>query len=66
MQRGANVQLLLSFLSMPQPAGAAPVWDALNDQRRAEVLTMLARLIAKAAAAPSERGVASARESHDE
>jgi hypothetical protein len=51
---------------MPQPAGAAPVWDALNDQRRAEVLTMLARLIAKAAAAPSERGVASARESHDE
>lgn len=52
MQRGANVQLLLSFLRTPRPAGAAPVWDALDEEQRAEVVTMLARLIAKVAALP--------------
>ncbi len=66
MQRGANMQLLLSFLRTPQPPGAAPVWDAVDDEQRAEALTMLARLIAKVAAARSERGVAAVQVTHHE
>lgn len=66
MQRGANVQLLLSFLRTPQPAGAAPVWDALDDEQRAEVLTTLIRLIAKVAAVQSEKGVAAVQVTHHE
>lgn len=37
----------LSFLESPIPTGAAPVWDALDDEQRAKVIAMLARLIAK-------------------
>lgn len=43
------MQLLLSFVETPPVAGAAPVWDALGDEKRAEVLAVLARLIARAA-----------------
>lgn len=43
------MQLLLSFVETPPVAGVAPVWDALADEKRAEVLAVLARLIARAA-----------------
>jgi hypothetical protein len=65
-RRGVNVQLLLSFLSTPTPAGAAPVWAALDEEQRAEVLTTLVRLIAKMADARSKGGAATETESNDE
>ena len=58
------MQLLMSFLKTP-PAAAAPVWDALDGEQRAEVVATLARLIAKVATARSETEAAD-RESHDE
>jgi len=51
-KREVKVQLLLSFVNTPlPPKGAAPVWDALDDKQRVEVVQTLARMIAKAAAA---------------
>jgi hypothetical protein len=38
----------LSFLELPVSDNAAPVWDALDETRRAEVIATLARVIAKA------------------
>ena len=43
------MQLRLPFLDVP--ALAASVWDALEDDQRAVVIEVLARLLAKAAAA---------------
>ncbi len=65
-RRGLNVQLLLSFLSTPTPAGVAPVWAALDDDQRAEVVTTLVRLIAKMAAARSKGDATTETENNDE
>jgi hypothetical protein len=43
------MQLRLPFLDVP--ALAASVWDALEDDQRAVVIEVLARLLAKTAAA---------------
>ena len=59
------MQLLLSVLRTPTPAGAAPVWAALDEDQRAEVVATLARLIAKMAARSKGGGTADP-ESHDE
>ena len=60
------MQLLLNFLRTPTRAGAAPVWAALDNAQRVEVVATLARLIAKMAAARSkDRGTADP-ESSDE
>lgn len=40
----------LSLFEDPSPAGAAPVWDTLDEQQRAEIVHKLAELIAKAIA----------------
>lgn len=42
----------LSFLEAPVPDGAAPVWNALDDEQRAKVIAMLAQLIAKTLVEP--------------
>lgn len=60
------MQLWMSFARTPPPEGTAPVWTALNDEQRAEIVAMLARLIAKAAAAGHERGVDVDEDNHDE
>ena len=44
----------LSFLDPPVPDGAAPVWNALDEEQRAKTITMLARLIAKAISEPEQ------------
>ena len=62
-----KVQLLLSFVSRPLlPKGTAPVWDALDDEQRTAVVATLARLIAKAAMAGSQLGVAADQGRNDE
>jgi hypothetical protein len=38
----------LSLLEEPPPAGAAPVWQTLDEEQRAAIVGRLARLIAKA------------------
>jgi len=48
-QRRAAVQMRLSFLDLPVPE--ASVWDALEDDQRAVVIEVLARLLVKAAVA---------------
>ena len=45
------MQQQMSFLETSPPAGTVPVWAALDQQQRAEVVTALARLIVKVAAA---------------
>ena len=40
----------LTLLEDPPPAGAAPVWNTLDEAQRAEIVTRIARLIAKAIA----------------
>jgi hypothetical protein len=37
----------LSFLEVPPPGDAAPVWTMLDDEQHAAVVTKLARLMAK-------------------
>lgn len=64
-QGGANVQLLMSFLETPPAQGAAPALDALEDEQRTAIVTLLARLIANAAAARNQV-VADVGENHDE
>ena len=44
----------LSLLDRHLPAGTAPVWDALDAEQRALVVSTLARLMAKAALAQRE------------
>ena len=48
-QRRATVQMRLPFLDVPVPE--ARVWDALEDDQRALVIDVLARLFVKAAVA---------------
>jgi hypothetical protein len=38
----------LKLLEDPPPAGAAPVWNALDEEQKAKVVARLARLIAQA------------------
>ena len=40
----------MTLLEEPPPAGAAPVWQTLDEAQRAEIVNRLARLIAKAVA----------------
>jgi hypothetical protein len=51
-QRRAIVQLTLNLLPVPVPE--ARVWEALDDDPRALVIEILARLLAKAAVQPVE------------
>lgn len=51
-QRRAIVQLSLHL--QDGPVSEARVWDALNDDQRALVIEILARLLAKATAPPVE------------
>ena len=44
----------LSLLEAPPPTGAAPVWNTLDTEQRALVLSMLVRLIAKVVVALGE------------
>jgi hypothetical protein len=37
----------LSFLEVPPPGEAIPVWSTLDEEQRAAVVTRLARLMAK-------------------
>lgn len=46
-------QVLMSFLETPTP-GVAPLWTTLDHEQQIEVVARLARLLAKAALAPSE------------
>ena len=48
-QRRTTVQMRLTFLDVPVPE--ASVWDALEDDQRAVVIEVLARLLVKAAVA---------------
>ena len=48
-QRRATVQMRLTFLDVPVPE--ASVWDALEDDQRAVVIEVLARLFVNAAVA---------------
>ena len=48
-QRRSTVQMHLTFLDVPVPE--ASVWDALEDNQRALVIDVLARLFVKAAVA---------------
>lgn len=47
------MQEQMTFLEALPPAGTAPVWAALDEQQRAEVVTALARLIVQVAIARS-------------
>ena len=45
------MELQLSLFEIAAPPGAAPVWTTLDEVQRAEVVNVLARVIAKAALA---------------
>ena len=49
------MQLQMSFLETPSIPGAAPVWGSLDAEQRAEVVTALARLLAKVTAPTDDR-----------
>lgn len=49
------MQQQMSFLEMPPPPGTAPVWAALDEQQRAEVMMTLVRLIVQVATAARSR-----------
>jgi hypothetical protein len=42
----------LSFLEIPPPGDAAPVWTMLDEEQRATLVTKLARLMANTIAHP--------------
>ena len=44
----------LSFLDLPDPDGAAPVWEALDREQGARVVLRLARQIARTIAIPGD------------
>jgi glycine cleavage system regulatory protein len=46
----------MSFLERPVPPGAAPVWATLDEAQRAEIVAVLARLIARMGATQAETG----------
>jgi hypothetical protein len=60
-----NVKEQLSLLEAPMPAGAAPVWDALDTEQRALVVSMLVRLIARAVGATDRTAPTDGEKSHD-
>lgn len=60
------MQQQMSFLETPTSPGAAPVWATLDETQRAEVVALLARLIAQGAARRSEAAGAQAREKGNE
>jgi len=60
------MQVQMSFLETPAPAGSVPVWTVLDDEQREMVLAALARLIAKVTAVQDEKMATDAKESIDE
>jgi len=56
----------LSLLDLTPAADVAPVWDGLDERRRAEVVALLAGLIAKAIDPERERTAATPGEKDDE
>jgi len=60
------VQVQMSFLETPPPAGVAPVWTALDEEQRALVVAALARLIAKVSTLQDQQAAVSTQESSDE
>jgi hypothetical protein len=52
----------MSFLRTPPPDGPAPVWEALVDEERAAIVTLLAHLIAKMATALTAESLVSNQE----
>lgn len=50
--RRSRAMQQLSFLDPPVPDGAAPAWNALDEEQRAKVISMLVQLIAKMLAEP--------------
>ena len=60
------MQVQLSFLETAPPPGVAPVWTALDDEQRAMIVAVLARLIAKVGAPRDEPAAVASEESIDE
>jgi hypothetical protein len=58
----AAEQRQLSFLEQHRPDDPVPVWTTLDTQQRAEVITALARVIAKLATAGRTTPTAAATE----
>ena len=56
----------LSFVDTMLPEGSAPVWAVLEDGQRAEVVAILARLIARATLASHEESVSAETEEKDD
>lgn len=52
-RRGATVEQL-SLPALTEPEGATAVWYLLDDEQRAEIVAMLARLMARAVARTCE------------
>jgi len=48
------MQMLFSFMQIRPTPGAAPAWGTLDKEQRSEVVSALARLIAKMAAGPNK------------
>ena len=60
------MQLILGLLEALSPDSAGSIWATLDDGQRDEVVMVLARLIAKAAAAAPDPAQTPGKESHDE
>ena len=58
--------LVLDLLEALPADSAGSVWATLDDSQRDDVVAVLARLIANAAAAPEAVATMAAREPHDE
>jgi hypothetical protein len=50
--RRSKAMQQLSLLETPLPPGTPSVWNALDDEQRTKIVTMLAQLIAKTIAEP--------------
>jgi predicted Fe-S protein YdhL (DUF1289 family) len=56
----------LSFLEVPPPGDAAPVWSSLDEGQRASVVTKLARLMARTIAhTPGEHDDERTQQDHE-
>lgn len=60
------MEIQMGFWETPFPKNLAPVWATLDHETRTEVVTILARLIAKMAAAQRKRIVSKGEEKNDE
>jgi hypothetical protein len=66
------MQLLLSFVKEPSdqaeagPSSSPDVWKKLDAEQRSKTLSLLARLLAKAAAANTEANAATKRRDGDD